>query len=110
MYTGQRIDRDSATPASRARRGRRRRRSPLPLLAAALILGACLGWMLRGVFPIQAADAPSQTPSSIQGEPPGLPAPTPAISMKEPPDCPEWIEQDFLTEIGRASCRERVSA
>lgn len=97
MYTGQRIDRDSATPASRARRGRRRRRSPLPLLAAALILGACLGWMLRGVFPIQAADAPSQTPSSIQGEPPGLPAPTPAISMKEPPDCPEWIEQDFLT-------------
>jgi N-acetylmuramoyl-L-alanine amidase len=53
--------------------------------------------MLRGVFPIQAADAPSKTPASIQGEPPDLPSPPPAISTKEPPDCPEWIEQDLLT-------------
>ena len=97
MYTGQRIDRDTTTPAPRTRRGRRRRPSPLPLLAAGLILGACLGWMLRGVFPIQAAGAPSKTPASIQEEPPDLPSPPPTISMKEPPDCPEWIEQDLLT-------------
>ena len=65
MYPRQRAGRGPAAP--RVRRGRRRRPSPLPLLAAGLILGSCLGWALRGNLPIRAAKPPDSSASSSAG-------------------------------------------
>jgi len=67
-----------------------------------LLLGACLGWTLRGAFPSQAAGTPSRDPgpavsqgaSSSSSGPAGQSEP---LTLKAPPDCPDWIEQDFLT-------------
>lgn len=101
MSSGQLIHYSDITVPDRPRRTkRRRRRSSLPLLAAGLILGVCLGWNLRGaLLPSQAASL-RQTPgaSSGQGD---LPLPVPPAQrgvsvLKEPPACPDWIEEDLL--------------
>lgn len=105
MYSGQRVSRsrdyryDEPEPAPRPRRPKRKkRRGPLPLLTASLLLGLFLGWTLRGFWQAQAAGTPnvpsaSGTPAdSSQGGSSSQPA-----GLKEPPLCPEWMTQDFLT-------------
>jgi len=62
-----------------------------------LLLGVCLGWTLRGAFPSQAAGTPEPGPASSQGEPSGSAGQDEPLTLKVPPDCPDWIEQDFLT-------------
>lgn len=94
MYTGQRIDRAPGCDAAAPRpRQRRRRHSPLFFLTVGLALGLCLGWALRGLLPGAGASsqAPVQRPGTAQGS-----SSQPA-ALKAPPDCPDWIEQDFLT-------------
>lgn len=96
MYPKQRASYDRRENASRSRRAREEQRpGPLFLLLLGLVLGWGLGWGLRG-FALSpqrlAAPAPSQ---GVQTAPPSGPA-VPA-SLKDPPACPDWIEQDFLT-------------
>lgn len=97
MNSGQLIHYSDISVPSRPRRGRRRRKRSLPLLTAALVLGVCLGWTLRGALPSRAAADSSGTASkqgnlvSGQTAPSGQKAP-----LKAPPDCPDWMEQDFL--------------
>lgn len=100
MCSESQISRTSRPAPSRVRQGRRgRRQNSLPLLAAGLILGVYLGWTLRGAFPIQAAGAPPKALPSSQGEPSKLPAAPSGQTdpLKEPPPCPDWVQQDFLT-------------
>lgn len=66
MYAGQRSDyAKPLTRPRRSRRGRRRQRGSLPLLAVGLVLGACLGWVLRSILPIQTAMAPDPSSGSV---------------------------------------------
>lgn len=98
MHSGQRISGNYPPKASGPRRAKRRRH-PLPLLAAGLILGVCLGWNLRGALPAQAsAPKAPENPSGQSGAPSPAPPAQPAADPgpKAPPDCPDWIEEDFL--------------
>lgn len=101
MYSGQRVSSDyPPTSAGPRRTKRRRRRSALPILAAGLFLGFCLGWNLRGALSAQAAAASPKAPGSTSGQSggasPAPPAQRPAPGLKAPPDCPDWIEEDLL--------------
>ena len=91
MSSGRRThyDYEREEPAARPRRSRRRRkrRSPLPLLIAALLLGFCLGWLLRGLL----ARAPDF------GAPDASSGPASPAVLKPPPDCPDWIGQELLS-------------
>lgn len=97
MYSGRRTlyDYDHEAPVPRPRRSRRRkRRSPLFWLITALVLGLllgfCLGWFLRGLSarnPDSGSGAPDIPPSGSGG----------LVPLKTPPDCPDWIGQDFLS-------------
>lgn len=93
MYPRQRAGRGPAAP--RARRGRRRRPSPLPLLAAGLILGSCLGWALRGNLPIRAV----KPPDSSAGASAGPAGPSGAVS----PPLSDREHQTYFEQLGDLS-------
>lgn len=96
MYVEQRTGSGSRTLPLYPRRSRRKRsRRSVPLLAVGLIIGVCLGWTLRGAaLPSQSASLPEPGAVSVPTQT-GLPDRAP--SLKIPPDCPDWIEQDLLT-------------
>lgn len=95
MYSGRRTlyDYEHEAPVPRSRRSRRRkRRSPLFWLIVGLVVGFCLGWLLRALL----VRAPGSGPAS--GAPDAPPsAPGSLAPLKSPPDCPDWIEQNFLS-------------
>lgn len=102
MRSGRRLSCDGTPPVPRPRAGRRkRRRSPVPLLVLSVIFGVCLGWTLRGFALSSREPVPPASkifsPSPGQGEPaPGVPA-SPSSAPKNPPLCPDWIQEDLLT-------------
>lgn len=81
-------------PRQRYRRGL----YPLAALLVTLMLGFWLGWFVRGFF-LPAAGAAAPGPDGPEAPVSGLDAPEPAVPSghKEPPVCPDWITQDFLT-------------
>lgn len=95
MYSGQRVSRDypHGEPGPRPRRGRKKRRSPLSFLLVGLLLGSGLGWGLRGFAAPPGPGFPAQKlPDRAAVQKSSVAAP-----LKTPPDCPQWIEEDFLT-------------
>lgn len=95
MYSGQRVSRDHPhdEPGPRPRRGRKKRRGPLFFLMVGLLLGSGLGWGLRGLAAPPGPGFPAQKhPDSAAVQKSSVAAP-----LKTPPDCPQWIEEDFLT-------------
>ena len=95
MYSGQRVSRDHphGEPGPRPRRGRKKRCGPLSFLLVGLLLGSGLGWGLRGCAAPPGPGFPvPKLPDSTAGQKSSVTA-----SLKTPPDCPQWIEEDFLT-------------
>lgn len=95
MYSGQRVSRDypHSEPGPRRGRGRKKRRGPLFFLLAGLLLGSGLGWGLRGLAAPPGPGFPAQKlPDRAAVQKSSVAAP-----LKTPPDCPQWIEEDFLT-------------
>lgn len=95
MYSGQRVSRDHphGEPGPRPRRGRKKRCGPLSFLLVGLLLGSGLGWGLRGCAAPPGPGFPvPKLPDSTAGQ-----KSTVTASLKTPPDCPQWIEEDFLT-------------
>lgn len=91
MRSGQRISPDSPRRAKR-----RRRKNPLLFLFIGLVLGIFLGRSLWGAaLSSQGTARPTpQSPSSLSGL--GGDSLSPPVALRDPPACPEWIEQDFL--------------
>lgn len=95
MYSGQRVSRDHphGEPGPRPRRGRKKRCGPPSFLLVGLLLGSGLGWGLRGCAAPPGPGFPvPKLPDSTAGQKSSVTA-----SLKTPPDCPQWIEEDFLT-------------
>lgn len=90
MYRGQRIDHEDARPRHR---DRRRRHSPLFYLMVGLALGICLDQALQSLLSVQdtGPSAPRQHPRISQS------SSSQQSALKAPPNCPDQIEQDFLT-------------